>query len=197
MLAAEAEQLGPDDHVMSAERQLEPRRVGVEAVERQVAGAGRLQGLDAILDDRVLAVQRFERGDVRIGLVGDEALKTVTVEVGERQLRARVRSLAPADQSRPVGPVGQVDLTGQVGHPRPVARLAVLVDGWLPRRFGQGDQGLSDGFGERVAEREPDLALAAGIGEIVAGPGRIRTREDLPSSALGGNCSNARSSSAR
>jgi len=31
----------------------------------------------------VLAVQHFERGDVASGLVGDEALKAMPVDVGE------------------------------------------------------------------------------------------------------------------
>ena len=50
VLAVEREQLGPDHHVVRGERELEPRRVGLEGVEGQVAGAGRLQRLDAVLD---------------------------------------------------------------------------------------------------------------------------------------------------
>jgi hypothetical protein len=55
------------------------RGVGGEGVERQAAGAGCLERLDAILDLRVLAVGRFECGDVRVGLVGDEALEAIPV----------------------------------------------------------------------------------------------------------------------
>jgi len=73
--------LGPDHHVVCDQRELEPRRVGVEAVERQVAGAGRLQRLDAVLNNGVLAVQRFERCDVGVGLVGDEALEAMAVQI--------------------------------------------------------------------------------------------------------------------
>ena len=64
VLAVEGEQLGPDHDVVRGERELEPRGVRVEVVERQVVGAGRLQCLDAILDLRVLAMEDFELGDV-------------------------------------------------------------------------------------------------------------------------------------
>ena len=46
------EQLRPDDDVVRAQRELEPRGVRLEGVEGQVAGAGRLERLDAILDVR-------------------------------------------------------------------------------------------------------------------------------------------------
>jgi hypothetical protein len=71
------------------ERELEPRGVGGKIVERQVAGARRLERLDAILDLGVLAVKELERGDVRVCLVGDEALEAMAVDVGEGELRAR------------------------------------------------------------------------------------------------------------
>ena len=57
VLAVEREQLRPDHHVVRGERELEPRGVRVEGVERQVVGAGRLERLDAILDLGVLAVE--------------------------------------------------------------------------------------------------------------------------------------------
>jgi hypothetical protein len=44
--------------------------------------------------------------DVLVVLVGDEALEAVPVHVGERQLRARVRPLTPADRAGALGPVG-------------------------------------------------------------------------------------------
>ena len=91
-----------------------------------------------------------------------------------------MRALAPADQPGALRPVGEVDLAGQLGHPRSLARLAVLIDRRLPRRFRQGNERFADGLGERIAEREADVALAAGVGEIVAGAGGIRAREDLP-----------------
>ena len=62
------------------------------------AGAGRLQRLDAVLDLGVLAVKGLQGGDVRVLLVGDEALETVPVIVSEGELRPGVGTLAAADQ---------------------------------------------------------------------------------------------------
>ena len=112
---------------MREERELKPRRVRGEAVEREVPGAGRLERLDAVLDLGVLAVSRLQHGDVRAVLVGDEALEAMPVEVGEGELRAGMRTLAPADQPGSLRPAVEVDLAGQLGHPRAVARLAVGV----------------------------------------------------------------------
>jgi hypothetical protein len=104
----------------------------------------------------VLAVQSFERSDVGVGLVGDEALEAMPVQIGERELRAGMRTLATADQPRPIRPIGKVDLAGQLGRPRPVTRLAVLAYRRPPRRFIQRQQRLADRLGELVAEREAD-----------------------------------------
>ena len=38
---------------------------------------------------------------------------------------------------------------------------------------------MADRIGERIAERETDGGLAAGVSEIVAGAGGVRAREDL------------------
>ena len=114
--------LGPDDHVVRYQREFEPRGVRLEAVEGQVVGAGRLQCLDAVLDDRVLAMENFELGDVGVGLVGDEALEAMPVEIGERQLGAgcgrsrrqisRVRSGQSGRLTLPVSSVTQAPSRG-------------------------------------------------------------------------------------
>jgi len=67
----------------SPRRELKPRLVGLEIAERELGKAGVLELGDAVFDARVLAVQHFERGDVASGLVGDEALKAMPVDVGE------------------------------------------------------------------------------------------------------------------
>ena len=91
-----------------------------------------------------------------------------------------MRALAPADQPGSRRPLGQLDLARQLGDPRPVTRLAVLVDRRLPRRFVERQQGLAHRLGERIAEREADPGLAAGVGEIVACASRIGAGEDVP-----------------
>ncbi len=46
---------------------------------------------------RALALATLEDLDVRVGLVGERGLEAMAVVVDERQLRARVRTLAPDD----------------------------------------------------------------------------------------------------
>ena len=101
VFAVERELLGPDRQVVCGERELEPRGVRGERVEREVRAAGRFERLDAVFDFGVLTVGPFERGEVIAGLVGDEALEAVAIEVGERELRAWVWTLAAADQTCP------------------------------------------------------------------------------------------------
>ena len=88
----------------------------------------------------------------------------------------------PPDQAGTLGPVGEVrvDLPCQLANPRSVTRLAVLIDRRPPRRFGQPEQRFADWLGERIPERKADAGLAARLGEIMAGSGRIRAREYLP-----------------
>ena len=99
VLAVEREQLRPDHHVVGSKREFQPRGVGGEGVERQVAGARLLERLDPVLDLGVLAVHEFQGRDVLAVLIGDEALEAVAVEVGKGQLRPGVWPLAAADQS--------------------------------------------------------------------------------------------------
>src|SRR4051812_19706819 len=68
-------------------------------------------------NDRVVAVTSFQSSQVRAGLVGDEALKAVPVEVAKRQLGAGMGTLAAADQSRARRPRVEADVAGQLAHP--------------------------------------------------------------------------------
>jgi hypothetical protein len=59
-----------------------------------------------------VTVQYFQGGDIRVGLVGDEALEAMPVQIGERELRAGMRTLASADKpGSPRKRVREVDLT--------------------------------------------------------------------------------------
>jgi hypothetical protein len=127
----------------------------------------------------------LQGGQIGALLVGDEALKAVPVDVGERQLRSRVRALAADDQSRALGPRVERDTAGQLGDPRALAQLAVAVDRGPPRRFGQREDRFAHVLVDRVAEREPHARLAARRGERVAGAGGVRAREDRPLQRLG------------
>lgn len=95
---------------MRGESEFEPGGVGLEGVKRQERGAGRLQRHDPVLDLGVLAVGRLQCADLRVRLVGDEALETVVVHVSERQLRAGVRAVTTKDQPGTLRPVGWLTL---------------------------------------------------------------------------------------
>lgn len=71
--------------------------------ERQVAQAGGLGRPDTVLDAGVAAVTQLETGDVGIGLIGDERLEAVPVDIGEGELRARVRTFPTHDGPGPDG----------------------------------------------------------------------------------------------
>src|SRR3989442_1965987 len=80
--------------------QLQPRRVGREVVEGQVAQARFLGTADAILQSRMGAVPRLQIGDVSVGLIGDENLKAVAVDVAEAELRAPGWGVSPRQMAR-------------------------------------------------------------------------------------------------
>src|ERR1700677_2008954 len=171
--------LCPDEDVVGCQREFEPRRVCLKGLEREMPSAAGLECLDAVLDLRVLTVGRLERGDIGVGLIGDEALEAMTVEVGEGELRAGVWALAAADQPGALRPAVQVHQARELRHPCPVAWLAVLVDRWCPSVLGKGEDLLADRLVDRVAQREADAALPAAGRESVTGAGGVRAGEDL------------------
>lgn len=154
----------------------------------------RLQRLDAILDLGVLTVDGLQDGDVVLLLVSDKALEAVAVQVGEGQLRAGVRALAPADKTRPGRPAFGVDPVGELGDPCSLALLPVDVDRWAPSALSQREDRLPDWLLDRIADREADARLAAGEGELVRGAPAASERARIsPSSAVRGSCSSASS----
>ncbi len=78
-------------------------------------------------------------------------------EVGEPQLRARVRAFLPHDDAHPLRPRGQVEQAGELGDPRAVANAAVAV---IRRRPCPGRDG-HDGVLHLIGHREPDRVLHA------------------------------------
>jgi len=61
---------------------------------------------------RASAVAALDRGDVLVGLVSEDRLEAVPVDVGERELRAGVGALAPGDHARALGPAGEIQSVG-------------------------------------------------------------------------------------
>jgi hypothetical protein len=110
-----------------------PHRVGVEVAKRHVGQAGVLGGADAVFDAGAGAVLALQGGDVGAGLVGEDGLEAVAVVVGERQLGARMGTLAAHEHPRALRPPGQVERLGDLGDLAVVARLVVLVERGRPR----------------------------------------------------------------
>jgi hypothetical protein len=72
-------------------------------------------------------VPEFQVSELAALSVGGEAGEPVPVDVGEPQLRSRVRALFPDDDPHPAGPAVQVQQAGDVRDPGAVADLAVAV----------------------------------------------------------------------
>jgi hypothetical protein len=104
-LAGQEQPLGPADEVVRERDDLEPDLIVLEGTERQVAHPGVFVVADVVLDASAAAVVSLERRD-RAGLVGEDRLEAMTVVVGEGQLRAGVRALAPDGHPRALRPAG-------------------------------------------------------------------------------------------
>src|SRR6185437_17117262 len=94
------------------------------ALEREVAQAGVLGAADAVFAAGAAAVPQFQVGELAASGAGGEAGDAVAVDVGEPQLRARVRAFLADDDPHPFRPAGQVEHAGDLGDPCAVAGLA-------------------------------------------------------------------------
>jgi hypothetical protein len=79
-----------------------------------------------ILDPCATAVLALDRGDLA-GLVGEDRLEAMPIMVGEGELRAGVRALAPDDHTRPSRPARQIEVAGDLADLPVRARAAVLI----------------------------------------------------------------------
>jgi hypothetical protein len=178
-LAVDYECLGPDDQVVCEEHDLQPYLVERELLERELLKAGVLVVADAVLDARALAVAALEDVDVVVGLVGQDRLEAISVVVGEGELRAGVRTLAPDDHPGPVRPGAEIESVGDLHD------VAVLPFG--SGLVERGDPGAAAGFedrgpdrlGQLVPAREPQVLLRAVLGGRVRRAGRVGPDQDL------------------
>jgi hypothetical protein len=99
--------------------------------------------------------------------------------VGERQLRAGVRTLAPDDQPGPLRPAGQIDHVGDLTDLAVVARRGVLVKRWDPGVLRDLEDRGADLLGQLVADGEPHVPLAAVVHEPVRRAGGIGAHQNL------------------
>ena len=112
--AGQQQALGPGDQVVGDAHDLQPDAVMFEVAERQVPEAGVFVVSDVVLDAGAATVIALELGDV-FGLVGEDRLEAMPVQIGERQLRAGVRALAAHQHPRPRRPAREVKLLGDLG----------------------------------------------------------------------------------
>src|SRR5712692_89851 len=131
-LAVEAEDPRPGEQVLGRQGELEPGLVVVEAVEGEVSHPRVLAGADLVLDPGAVAVAELERGDVLIGLVGDEAGVAVAVGVEDLELGPGVRALAADDQPRSGGPTLEADAVAQLPNPGALPLFALALNRLLP-----------------------------------------------------------------
>ena len=119
--------------------------------------------------------------------VGDERGDSVSVGVGEVQLRAGVGAFLAQDQPGPDRPCAHVDQVGGLSDPGAVAEAAAGVDRRIPALALVEDLGgIADPDIDGVAEGEPHPGGATRLGEGVGGAGGIAAHQDLGSVRIGG-----------
>ena len=126
---------------------------------------------------------QLELGDVRAVLVGEKARVPVAVLVEDLELSTGVRALAAADQPASLGPRRQIIRSvnsateRRPGQPRRRRSLA-------PTLFRDLEDRRADRLRQLVANREPDLSVAAVRRERVRLTTNIRAHEDLAVNVL-------------
>ena len=97
-VSLQEERLCPGDQILAEENQLEPDLVGVKVREGKVLESGVFGSGDTLFDSGPSPLAGFEESNVGVGLVGEEHLEAVTVEIGEGELSSGVGNLPAADR---------------------------------------------------------------------------------------------------
>ena len=126
-VAGQGEQLGPGEQVVGQGHDLAPDAVGGEALQGEAVESGVLGASDAVLASGPQPVPDFEVGELAGARVGGQGGEPVSVDVVEAQPRAGVGSFAAHDDPHAVGPSGQVQQVGDLGHVRPLPGVSVGV----------------------------------------------------------------------
>ena len=157
-LAVQAGQLRPGEEVLGDQGELEPGLVVLEGVMREVAHAGVLACPDPVLDPGAPAVAQLQPGNVLAVLVGEKTRVSIAVLVEDRELRAGVWALAPADQPRPLSPSRQVQVLCQLGDPGAVTPGTIGIDRLCPRGLWEPEDRLARGLIDRVADERSECS---------------------------------------
>jgi hypothetical protein len=165
--AVEAQLLGPGVEVLGDQHQLQPRFVAHEVLARQVAQAGVFGCPDAVLDVGPVTVPQLERGDVVVGLVGDEHLMAEPLGgVEQGQLGAGVGSFATGDHPHPLTPV-VVEEVAQLDQPGTVTTGPVGFDRRHPIFLLYQHEGIAHGGVDPVAGDDRRVGAAELSGQEV------------------------------
>ncbi len=124
--------LHPRGQVAGQRHDRAPDLVQGEVVQRQVGQPAVLRGSDTVLAAGPAAVPQLQVSQLPAGAGGDECGDPMPVDVGDPQLRARVRAFLAHDQPHPGRPRGEIEQGGDLGDPRTGAELAVGGVGRLP-----------------------------------------------------------------
>ena len=149
----QGEELRPGQQLAGQGDDLAPELVLGEAFQREVPQAGVLGAANPVLAPRPAAVTQFQVSELAAFRVGGESVEPVPVEVGEPQLRSRVRALLPHDDAHPGRPPGKVQQLGDVRDSGTVADLPVAVVSRRPRGRGDFPDGGLHVLGDRHADR--------------------------------------------
>ena len=128
---------------------------------------------------------QFQIGQLPADAVGRERGQPVPVDIGEPQLRTRVRALRPDDDPHPFRPPVQVDDAGQFSDPRAVPLSTVTVIGRGPGLFRE----RVDRRGGALTQPETHRVRQALIGEppheLMRPTGPVGADQHLPTKPTG------------
>ena len=125
------------------------------------------------------AVAQLEGGDVVAHGVRDAAgVAKALAEIEERELGARVRTLASTQQPGALRPGGQIEQIGELDHPRTLANSPVFLDRRCPVLLLGEEQCSSHLDVHGMADREVAVRLCEARHEAVRRAGGVRAHED-------------------
>ena len=126
------------------------------------------------------AIEGFEEGHVVFGVVGDEELVAMAVDVAEGELGAWMGLFAPHEHAGALGPAAQIHQVRDLGcHPGVTLVGSVGRNGRHPAVLRDVDDQAGQIGAEAVPHDEADATLTTGVDEAVAGPGRVGPGDDL------------------
>lgn len=148
-------------------------------MERQLAQARVLEGLDPVFAPGPGTVPGIKERDVPAWCVGEERRDPVPVHVKERGLRPGMQGFGPQIQPCAFRVALELDDLGCVDDPRIVALVSVLVQGLLPMLLviDPVDEALvGDRQRERGGELQPQGVQV--VQEFAGGPGAVGAHQD-------------------